>query len=196
MNQYVNLFGDTDTEPTWPPSAGKPRRAPAAPRPEPAFVVGAVRYEKMDVVWVGEDGQPVTLTLTARAAQALLLKPTCNGHPAETSPATAKAPHVRGSATSEAAARKMDRKLAGKREAVLRVFMVAGAVVPGLTDNDVLRTLTGRGWSANTPRARRVELVTDSWLEDSGERRNGSIVWRPTPKAWEWWKTQNASENP
>lgn len=190
MIDYQNLFGETVPEPV----VGRRKRTPKPPQERARFAVGNVRYDRMDVVWV-ENGETHCVQVTAEQVRKAVLLPGMNGvahailpdGPAEPSPATARAPHVRGSATSEAAARRMDRKLAGKRLKVLKDVLF----IEGVTDNELVEAFTKKGWSPNTPRARRVELVTDGWLEDSGERRNGSIVWRPTAKAWAWWKEHN-----
>lgn len=188
MNPYINLFGEAAAEP-----GVRAPRAVATPTRDPAFVSGAVRYSQMDVAWLDEDGQTVTLTLTARAAQALLVKPVSVEDPAVPGERTRKAPHVRGSATSEAAAVQVTRKLAGKRLSVMWVVMRADAIPgrAGFTDNELTAWMVQTyEWSPNTARPRRIELTRDGWLEDSGERRSSSIVWRPTQKAWEWWKQQ------
>lgn len=196
MIDYQNLFGETVPEPV----VGRRKRTPKPPQERARFAVGNVRYDRMDVVWV-ENGKTRCVQVTAEQVHKAVLLPGMNGvahailpdGPAEPSPATARAPHVRGSATSEAAARKMDCKLAGKRLKVLREIIRAHNDSPaGFTDNELVDWMVRHfSWSVNTPRARRVELVTDGWLEDSGERRNGSIVWRPTAKAWAWWKEHN-----
>lgn len=129
------------------------------------------------------------------AADMILARLRPPGSPGD-GPATA--PHVRGSDTSKAAARAVAPKLAGKRLAVLREIMETATLVQrahkvayGFTDNDLIRyAVDALRWSPNTPRARRVELERGGWLEDSGERRNGSTVWRPTYKAWAWWYEQ------
>lgn len=101
-----------------------------------------------------------------------------------------RAPSVRASATSEAAAAALDpRTLNAKREEVLRLLCgtFAGSAMVGLTDNELIEILVkSRNWNANTPRARRVELVRDGWLQDSGRRHLRSVVWEPTPAAREW----------
>jgi hypothetical protein len=188
---YVNLFGEQDQEPGVIPR--KEKRPPAEPRIEPAFVVGAVRYERMVVAWVEENGPSVAHAVTAKEVRDLVCIPrmveAVREDPSIPGERTRKAPHVRGSATSEAAAATVTRKLAGKRLAVLTEFLFLRAE---LTDNELTERFTKpqHGWSSHTARPRRIELVRDGWLEDSGERRNGSIVWRPTAKAWAWWNQQ------
>ncbi len=194
---YINLFGEDVPEPDTRPV--KAKRPPAEARQEPAFVVGAVRYEKIEVAWLGDDGQPITLALTAGDARAMLTgRVTAPIHvhvesPADPSERTRKAPHVRGNATSEAAARQMDRKVVGKRLAVLMEILAIYS--HGFIDNELVQRMTFLyQWSPSTPRPRRIELTRDGWLEDSNERRNGSIVWRPTTKAWRWWGERQAAE--
>jgi hypothetical protein len=191
---YINLFDEAVPEPGTRPV--RPKRPPAEARQEPAFVVGAVRYEKIEVAWLGDDGAPRNVSVTAARVRAMVLLGEAIDPTQVTSDRTRKAPHVRGSDTSEAAARQMDRKLVGKRLAVLTEYCRARRDLPsGFSDNELVDWMSRHyGWSVNTPRARRVELATDGWLEDSGERRNGSIVWRPTTKAWRWWGARQAAE--
>lgn len=65
-----------------------------------------------------------------------------------------------------------------------RVLLLLQAAHPdGLTDEEMQTQL---GMNANTQRPRRVELVRDGWLEDSGYRRptrggDPAIVWRYVP---------------
>ena len=102
---------------------------------------------------------------------------------------TGPAPYVKGSATSEAAAKRLSSsgKLAGKRERVLREILTHWST--GVTDNEATAYMVETyRWSPNTARPRRIELTRAGWLEDSGERRNGGIVWVPSPKAWAWWR--------
>jgi hypothetical protein len=103
------------------------------------------------------------------------------------------APHVRGSDTSRAAAQAVAPALRGKRRVVLIQCMYSdpSLSVSGYTDNELTRLMSlGNGWGSNSCRPRRIELTRAGWLEDSGERRNGSTVWRPTAKAWAWWREQ------
>jgi hypothetical protein len=189
---YQNLFGETVPEPT---GGARQKRKPKPPQERARFAVGSVRYDRLDLVWV-EGGKTHCMSVTAeqvRDWRQMEIQPIrfAAESPAEPSPATTRAPHVHGSATSEAAARKMDRKLAGKRLAVLEQVMKGIGFTnddPRFTDNElVFHMVAVHEWSQNTARPRRIELTRDGWLEDSGERRNGSIVWRPTAKAWAWW---------
>lgn len=88
-------------------------------------------------------------------------------------------------ATSEAAAVEISKSLSRKRRDVLLWFL-RNHMEDGATDNELIAALVRQGWSANTPRARRVEL-TGKWLEEHGER-DGSTVWRPTQQALDWYE--------
>lgn len=100
----------------------------------------------------------------------------------------AEAPAVRHSTTSVAAAEAIAPKLSETRRAVLRYICetVEHSSPDGLTDNQVITALVAKGWSLNTPRARRVELVDGGWLQENGTV-DGSTRWRPTQQAWAWW---------
>lgn len=192
---YVNLFN----EEVRPPGEKPPKRSPTLPTEHARFAVGSVRYDKLDVVWM-EDGKVRSEPVTAERVRQIMSTgayQALKGILPAPGDSARSAPHVRGSATSKAAARALTpRKLSEKREAVLGYVMrVADRSEPGptstaywLTDNELVQHMVEAfEWSANTPRARRIELVEDGFLEDSGERRNGSTVWRPTAKAWAWW---------
>lgn len=92
--------------------------------------------------------------------------------------------------TSEAAAIEISRVLSDTRRKVLDY--ICAHHPKGLTDNELIAALTTEGWSANTPRARRVELYRGGWLEEAGER-DGSKVWRPSVQAWDRWRTMDRS---
>lgn len=88
-------------------------------------------------------------------------------------------------ATSEDAAAAISPKLSEKRRDVL--LHICRERPKGVTDNELIADLTAKGWNPNTPRARRVELYRGMWLDDAGER-DGSTVWIPSVKAWEWFR--------
>lgn len=94
-----------------------------------------------------------------------------------------EAPAQRHSPTSVAAAEKIAPKLREKRRDVLT--FICEQHPEGVTDNELIADLVALGWSANTPRARRVELVQGKWLEQVGER-DGCAVWAPSEDAWRW----------
>lgn len=96
----------------------------------------------------------------------------------------AEAPAQRHSPTSVAAAEKIGPALSQKRRDVLE--HICENWPDGATDNEIIADLVAKGWSLNTPRARRVELVTGGWLEQDGER-DGCAVWRPTDEAIRWY---------
>ena len=80
-------------------------------------------------------------------------------------------PFVRGSETSRAAAESIAPTLGEKQLAVLRYF----AEHPeGLTDEALIEHCISLGWSANGPRARRVELCDRGFVADSGRKLVGS----------------------
>jgi hypothetical protein len=66
-------------------------------------------------------------------------------------------------------------KLAPRRLEVLEWFAFRGE--EGGTDNQLIAAIASRGGSPNGPRARRIELVRDGLLEDSGREQDGSTVW-------------------
>ena len=90
-----------------------------------------------------------------------------------------EAPFVRHSETSRAAAESIAPVLGDRQLAVLRYF----ADHPeGLTDESLIEHCVSLGWSANTPRARRVELCDRGFVVDSGRKLVGSsgrlaVVW-------------------
>ena len=88
---------------------------------------------------------------------------------------TSEAPYVRGSETSKAAAKGISRELGAKQTQVWQFIRLQGA--SGAIDNEIITHFTNCGWSPNTPRARRVELVAKGLVVDSGRQRNGSTVW-------------------
>jgi hypothetical protein len=194
-HRLADLFGDSAVT-VIPPEADKRARgtAPAIRSPDnPYFVVhdspyGRTLYKiKRDF----EDVRAIAYTRSDAQAIADLF----NARQASPGDGPDTAPHVRGSDTSKAAARAVSPKLAGKRQRLLEIMLFEAEQVSGrgsgFTDNELVRRMSGTyAWSANTPRARRVELEQSGWLEDSGERRNGSTVWRPTDKAWTWWREQ------
>lgn len=85
------------------------------------------------------------------------------------------APYVAHSATSKAAAESV-RGLNEKRAAVLGYLVHVGPA----TDNELIAVFCERGWSPNTPRARRVDLKDAGYAEDSGERSQNCALWRAT----------------
>jgi hypothetical protein len=95
----------------------------------------------------------------------------------------AEAPAQKHSPTSVAAAETIAPKLPEKRRDVL--WHICEHWPEGVTDNELIADLVGMGWSVNTPRARRVELVQGGWLEQVGERA-GCAVWAPTEEAVRW----------
>jgi hypothetical protein len=97
--------------------------------------------------------------------------------------APATAPAQRHSATSLAAAESIAPALSQKRRDLL-VWIIERRF-DGATDNELIADLVAEGWSPNTPRPRRVELVKGGWLEAIGEAE-GSTVWAATAKAKEW----------
>lgn len=84
------------------------------------------------------------------------------------------APFQRHSATSKAAALGLE-NLTGKRAGVLLWLVEHGPA----TDNALIAALASRGWSPNTPRARRVELHQAGYVTEAGER-DGSTLWEAT----------------
>ncbi len=86
--------------------------------------------------------------------------------------------------TSEDAAARVSPNLSLKRRDVL--LHICRHRPSGVTDNELIADLTAEGWNVNTPRARRVELFRGDWLDEAGER-DGSIVWRPSAKALDWY---------
>lgn len=101
-----------------------------------------------------------------------------------------RAPHVRGSATSEAAADAITPKLVGKRLVVLRE-VCEHFTGDGFTDNELIQHMVkAHGWNGNTPRARRIELVSGGWIESTDTTRNKSTVWMPTEAAREWYRQE------
>ena len=59
----------------------------------------------------------------------------------------------------------------------------------GMTDEEIQDRLH---MNPSTQRPRRVELVEQGWVEDSGRRRTtqsgrSAVVWVLTPAAWSWW---------
>lgn len=103
----------------------------------------------------------------------------------------ADAPRQRHSATSTAAAEGVAPKLSQKRRDVL-AWVCEHYGEGGVTDNVLIRDLAANGWSPNTPRARRVELVAGGWLEEAGVEE-GCTLWRPTAKAWAWHRGEVAA---
>ena len=91
-------------------------------------------------------------------------------------------PYQPHSVTSRAAAIRERPFASKKRKAVYLYIREAGP--SGRTDNEIIRHFQNEGWSTNTPRARRIELVeagrvvrvTDGKGEDL--KRNNSTVWR------------------
>lgn len=75
-------------------------------------------------------------------------------------------PHVRGSATSKAAAEQIRRRVEVCRRAVLDCIRSKGRA--GATDDEAQQAT---GYSGNTQRPRRVELVKAGLVKDSGETR-------------------------
>lgn len=100
----------------------------------------------------------------------------------------AEAPAQRHSPTSLAAAEAIGPKLSDTRKGVLRFICehVELHSPDGITDNALVALLSAKGWSPNSPRARRIELVRGGWLQENGVE-GGSIRWRPTAKGWDWW---------
>lgn len=89
------------------------------------------------------------------------------------------APYVAGSATSEAAAARLNAgQLARSQRQVLRLIAESPY---GLTDNEVIGRVVRLGGSPNGPRARRVELW-DAGLVEAAGVKDGSTVWVPTPR--------------
>ena len=89
-------------------------------------------------------------------------------------------PHVKGSATSMAAAQSVSLSAATKREAVYQFIKSCGEL--GATDEEIINHFKHE-WSANTPRARRVELVAGGSVIDSGHTRETAshrqaTIWR------------------
>lgn len=158
------------------------RHNDARPNPlAPCFLIDGVAHDSATLFWLGEHGQPNETEVSAAELIALLNR----GPAAIADPA----PYVRGSATSEAAARRLSSsgRLTGKRDRVLREILTHWG--GGLTDNELTAYMVEtHGWSVNTARPRRIELTRAGWLEDSGQRRNGGIVWIPTDAAWAWWR--------
>ena len=83
------------------------------------------------------------------------------------------APYQAHSETSRAAAKEVSKELGYKQYQVLSFIRLQG----GCTDNEIVTHFVNCGWSANTPRARRVELVARGLVVDSGRVRNKSTVW-------------------
>lgn len=86
-------------------------------------------------------------------------------------------PHVRGSATSKAAAERIAPKAGTKRAKVLECLKKVGTL--GLTDEQMQYWLK---MPANTQRPRRVELVKAGLIKDSGRTRptlggDQAVVW-------------------
>lgn len=107
---------------------------------------------------------------------------------------TRRAPHVRGSATSQAAAEAITPKLTGKRLVVLREIC-AHFTADGFTDNELIQHMAqAYGWNQNTPRARRIELVGDGWVASTETTRNKSTVWMPTEAAVRWYRQENQGQ--
>lgn len=105
------------------------------------------------------------------------------------------APYVKGSANSRKAARSQTpAKLSGKRLTLLTEL--CQRYPDGYTDNEIIAIMVGEhAWNPNSPRARRVELQRDGWLEGIGEkerlgskRGTPSTVWRPTARAMKWYQ--------
>lgn len=74
--------------------------------------------------------------------------------------------------TSYAAARRVEPRTGTQRAKVLDLIRRRGDF--GATDRELQLTLHLPG---NSERPRRVELTQAGWLRDSGERREGHIVW-------------------
>ncbi|HYE58156.1 MAG TPA: hypothetical protein VD948_06605 [Rhodothermales bacterium] len=88
---------------------------------------------------------------------------------------TSQAPFVKGSETSEAAAKKISRGLNEKQGMVYLRIRSFGE--RGQTDAELTDYFVGVGWSPNTARPRRIELRDRGLIVDSGRRRDGSTVW-------------------
>ena len=84
-------------------------------------------------------------------------------------------PYQPHSDTSRAAAKKA-RQIAPKARRVA-LWLIEQAGEDGMTDNELIAAMVERGYQANGPRARRIELVRADLVADSDRRRNGSTVW-------------------
>jgi hypothetical protein len=94
----------------------------------------------------------------------------------------AEAPFVRGSDTSEAAARAIEPDMNALQQKVLAHLRGCSAL--GATDDEMQRALA---MNPSTQRPRRIELVNKGLVVDSGmKRRTGSgrwaVVWIATPR--------------
>jgi hypothetical protein len=87
--------------------------------------------------------------------------------------------------TSEAAAVEISKVLSAKRrEVFVAICQHAARHRRGLTDNELIAHFTAQGWSANTPRARRVEVYRAGLITEDGEK-DGSTLWTPSALGWE-----------
>ncbi len=103
--------------------------------------------------------------------------PPCPSRLGRRSNAMIQAPHVTGSATSEAAAEAIRPSAANLREVVQRAIISAG--LRGLTDEEGIATT---GLNPSTYRPRRIDLQRVGALVDLGERRatasgRAAVVW-------------------
>ena len=87
---------------------------------------------------------------------------------------TSEAPYQRHSPTSKAAAKGISKELGAKQTQVWQFIRLHPE---GVTDNQIVTHFVNCGWSANTPRARRIELVAKGLVKDSGRQSRGSTVW-------------------
>ena len=96
-----------------------------------------------------------------------------------------RAPFIRNSATSKAAAEAVESKLPHREYAVLQYIRERGYV--GATDDELERHFVTHGWASPTARARRVRLCEKGLLQDSGGRRltqhrRMAVVWIPVSR--------------
>lgn len=92
-------------------------------------------------------------------------------------------PYIKDSATSAEAAERAEPRAGTDRALVLRAIRVGLMTAEGMTDDEIQSCLD---MNPSTVRPRRVELVRDGLVEDSGKRRKTrsgrlATVWRAVP---------------
>jgi len=95
--------------------------------------------------------------------------------------------------TSRIAAMRVAPNAGTQRHALLLRFAAVGA--KGMTDDEVAEAM---GWSPNTARPRRVELLDGDWIGNSGAQRpsfydNPATVWVINDKGVEFARSQHGS---
>lgn len=130
-----------------------------------------------------------------REAQQTLVLYATKGNPGPpptlTNGAKDTAPYQKHSATSKAAAKAIEPKLVGKRRLLLETML---ALFPdGATDNQLIAHMViDQGWSNNTARPRRIELVQMGYLE-AGPIVDKSTRWLLTDRARAWGAEQSTT---